>query len=302
VRRLAAVLAVSAAVSAPVASGASAPLLPHGKTIAVYAPLHPTVILFGDSVTLDVTVVLDRRHIDPAGVGLETSLPPFTVAPPARPIRRDLGPITQLRFPLLLRCVTYPCVPTGQTTLLRLRPARVLYALRGDRRGTLAVRLRLPAIEVISQINPTLLNSESAVPTQVRITPYVAHVVPLPRPTYRTDPAVLVGGTIGAAGLLFLAAAALGTLYVRGRLPARRPRQRGASQLEEALALLAWARDHGDDTVRRKAIERVAAELGQNGGREDLAASARRLAWAEPSPPPEEVAEFAERVRREAGP
>jgi hypothetical protein len=67
------------------------------------------------------------------------------------------------------------------------------------------------------------------------------------------------------------------------------------------LALLAWAQRHGDETVRRKALERVAGELGENGGSGELASTAHDLAWAEPTPPPDEVDRFAERVRKEAG-
>jgi len=189
-------------------------------------------------------------------------------------------------------------VPTGQTTLQHLRRAAVVYRLRG-KAGERTIQLRLPAIEVVSSINPTLVSGEASVPTQVRITPYVAHVVPLPRPTYRVDPAVLIGGAFGAAGLLLTVAIVLLVLYVRGRRPAREPSR--ASQLERALGFLAWAREHGDETDRRKAIERVAAELGSNGVNGDLASSARELAWAEPSPPAKDVDELAERVRKEAG-
>jgi hypothetical protein len=295
-----ALLAVAAALLLAVpAAAARAPFLPAGRAIALYTPTHPTVILFGDSVSLDLTVVVDRRLIDPATVVVHPSLAPFTVTGPRRFARRDIGEITELRLPLLLRCITYPCVPTGQTTLQHLRRADVVYRLRG-KRGERQLRLRLPAIEVISQINPTLVSGETNTPLQVRITPYVAHFVPLPRPTYRIEPAVLIGGTFGASGLFAAIAGTLLVLAVRRRRLPREPAP--GAELKRALELLAWAREHGDETDRRKAIERVAAELGPNGATAELAARARELAWAEPSPPGDDVDRLADRVRKEVHP
>ena len=300
-RRAVAALALAAVVAAPAAAAPSAPrVLPLGRAIGVYAPLRPTVILFGDSLHLDLTVAVDRRRVDPASVKLDPSFAPFVVVRPVQVSHRDIGGVTLVRFPLVLRCISYRCVPTGQANLRRLRHGRVVYRLRSRPAKELSVRLRLPAIEVITQVNPSLISSQAGLPTQVRITPYVVHIVPVPKPTYRTEPAVLVGGSIAAAAVLLLASLLLARRYLRARRPRRRLAGAPASSLEQALALLAWAQRHGDETVRRKALERVAGELGENGGSE-LAAAAHDLAWAEPSPPPDEVDRFAERVRKEAG-
>jgi hypothetical protein len=296
VRRALAAAAVLAAVLAAAAPAAERPL-PQGKAIAVYAPLSPTAIMFGDALHLDLTVAVDRRQVDPASVALEPRFSPFDVVRPIHPTHHDEGPITLVRFPLVLRCISYPCVPTGQATLRHLRRARLRYTLRSEPSPPRELRLRLPAVEVLSQINPSLLNAEANVPTQVRITPYTAHLLPLPKPTYRVVPGVLVGGAISAAVLLLAASLLLGQRYLRVLRPHRAAVEERESALERALALLALAQERGDETTTRKALERLGVELAGNGVNGDLAAAAHRLAWAEPTPASKEVERFVEQVR-----
>jgi hypothetical protein len=287
------------ALAAAAPAGAAVPVLPQGKAIAVYAPLRPTVIMFGDSVHLDLTVAVDRRQIDPRSVALEPRFAPFTLRVPVRTSHRDIGDLTLIRFPLLLRCISYPCVPTGQASLRRLRRASIRYTLRSAPAARRTLRLRLPAIEVLSQINPTLLSAEASVPTQVRITPYAAHMLPLPKPSYRIAPGVLVGATIAVAALLLSAALLLVRRHLRALRPRRATREPTQSALERALALLVGAHERADETLTRKALERLACELSGNGVNGDLASAAQRLAWAEPVPPDDEVAALAAAVRRE---
>jgi hypothetical protein len=66
--------------------------------------------------------------------------------------------------------------------------------------------------------------------------------------------------------------------------------------LERALAVLRYAHEHGDETLQRKAFERVAGELGVERAGE-LAQIARELAWSQRTPEDEEVEEFAEQAR-----
>ena len=66
--------------------------------------------------------------------------------------------------------------------------------------------------------------------------------------------------------------------------------------LERALAVLRYAHEHGDETLQRKAFERVAGELGVKRA-DELTAIARELAWSQRTPEDEEVEEFAEQAR-----
>ena len=66
--------------------------------------------------------------------------------------------------------------------------------------------------------------------------------------------------------------------------------------LDRALAVLRYAHEHGDETLQRKAFERVAGELGVERA-DELTLIARELAWSQRTPEHEEVEEFAEQAR-----
>ncbi len=68
----------------------------------------------------------------------------------------------------------------------------------------------------------------------------------------------------------------------------------GSSSLERALTLFFWARAHDDETLQRKALERVADELPFDV--HDLSETARALAWSPETPEEEEVQEISERA------
>jgi hypothetical protein len=66
------------------------------------------------------------------------------------------------------------------------------------------------------------------------------------------------------------------------------------SSLERALGLFFWAREHDDETLQRKALERVADELPFDV--HDLSETARALAWSREIPDEEDVQEISERA------
>ena len=66
--------------------------------------------------------------------------------------------------------------------------------------------------------------------------------------------------------------------------------------LERALAVLRHAHEQGDETLQRKAFERIAGELGVEEA-DELTRTARELAWSPRTPEDEEVEEFAEQAR-----
>ena len=100
----------------------------------------------------------------------------------------------------------------------------------------------------------------------------------------------MLAAVCGAAAL-FLA----GRWAVRRRTPVAptAPAVTG-TQLERALALFFWADAHGDETLQRKALERVADELPLDVL--DLSETARELAWSPEMPEGEEVEAISERA------
>src|SRR4029077_9603703 len=67
-----------------------------------------------------------------------------------------------------------------------------------------------------------------------------------------------------------------------------------SSSLERALTLFFWARAHNDETLQRKALERVADELPFDV--RELSETARALAWSPETPEEEEVQEISEKA------
>ena len=101
--------------------------------------------------------------------------------------------------------------------------------------------------------------------------------------------AVALACVLGAAGL------ALATRWALQFRPSRAAEDAlRSSSLERALTLFFWARAHDDETLQRKALERVADELPFDV--HELSETARALAWSPETPEEEEVQEISERA------
>ena len=119
-------------------------------------------------------------------------------------------------------------------------------------------------------------------------------------PTFRVSPSLLYWLALGLAGLLTLGAVtALGRWYRVLRPRVATARSSDGTTLERALALLAWAHEHGDETLQRKAFERVANELGVVPAADELSQAAHELAWSPHVPEDAEVEAFTEQAREE---
>ncbi len=293
-----------AALAALALAAPAAAFLPHipagtvvgeGRPLRAYASLTPQVHLFGDAVTARVAVVADRKWVDPTRLRVTADFAPF------RPVRRPevlelaSGRFVQLTWTWTLRCLTSPCVPRTPPSdtlhVFHFPPARIEYlAHDGQRFGITA---GFPPLETLSQISPGVVDylaSHNALNWQWRLTPVGA-------PAYRASPslvfwlALALAGVVGAAGL---------ALAVRFALSFRRPAVAvglgpAATPLERAIALLAWARERGDETLQRKALERIADELSVDV--RDLSEVAHTLAWSPETPEEEDVRAISERAR-----
>jgi hypothetical protein len=262
--------------------------LPDGKPFLVYASVTPRVHKFAEPVTATLTVLFDRRLVDPARLRISTGFAPYE--PTGKPsVRvRKLGALAELRWQVALSCLGVECVPTSLTRVFRFPAGRVRYLGR-DGRPLVGELARWPAIESVSQINPAALGRRQ----RFGLVDVRGHVAPVLPASFRASPGLLAAGALATGTLLI--AAGLG-LAARPLLVRRAPRAAAPAlpPLDRALALLAWARERGDETLERKALERLAAELN---GRRDLAREARELAWSPERPSPEATAELARRVR-----
>jgi hypothetical protein len=280
-----------AALAALALAAPAAALLPHipsgssigdGVPLKAYASLTPTVHLFGDIVTARVAVVADTKWIDPVRVRVRTDFRPYTQTHAPRVLRMSSGRFQQITWTWTLHCLRALCVPvvppSDKYHVFTFNSAHIDY-LKPDGTRQYGIDARFPPVEVLSQISPGLvytLEKTNRLNWQLVLTP-------VPSPAYRISPATLywlavaLAGVLGAAGLGILGRWALGFRTPRA---AAEPSPR--STLDRALAVFVWAHERGDDTLQRKALERIAEELEPVG--HDRSERAHALAWSPETP------------------
>lgn len=288
-------LATAGAASADLPVHSSGSVVGEGLPLKAYATLQPTVHLFGDVLTAKLAVIADTKWVDPHRLRIHTDFAPY--APVAPPVALDvrMGRFEQLTWTWKLRCLASACVPRNPPSdeyhVFQFHPAHVSF---DGPKGSPAygVDAHWPSVEAISQMTPGLVHF-------LQLTRHINwrfHLTPLTAPTYRVSPSILFWLTLALSGLAALAALGLAGRWAVGL--------RGAPQavavapgtvLERALAVLRYAHEKGDETLQRKAFERVAAELGVERAGE-LRTTARELAWSPRTPEDEEIEGFALRA------
>ena len=302
-KRAAAVAAVLVALTAAgpaAASGIGVPKVHGGSVLGrdlplkVYATVTPAVHLFGDPITAQVAVVADRKWVAPANLHVVVHFRPYKPVGPPTVVRSSSGRLLQLTWTWKLRCLTHQCLPVTKTSdlsrLFSFSPAHVEYRSPTGR-VRYAINARFPRVAVLSELSPAEVQ---AISTHTLL--WENHLTPLPAPRYRVSPsllfwlAVALAVVLGAAGLTLVSRWALQFRPARAERGAAIP----SSSLERALTLFFWARANDDETLQRKALERVADELPYDV--HDLSETARALAWSEETPEEQEVQEISERA------
>ena len=297
-RMLPAAALAALALAAPAA--AFLPQIPSGSSVGegvplkAYASLTPTVHLFGDAVTAQVAVVADTKWVKPLRLRVRANFEPYKPVRPPIVLHTGSGRFLQITWTWTLRCLTSECVPvvppSDRYRVFRFPPAHIDY-LAADGHPMYGITAGFPKVEVLSQVSPGVvdfLQRHNTLHWQFRLAPVAS-------PVYRISPSLLywlalaLAGVLGGAGLLV---AGRWTLSFRRPSPAaaRTP----ATALERALAVFFWARERGDETLQRKALERFADELEPEG--HDLSEAARALAWSPETPEDEDVQAISERA------
>jgi hypothetical protein len=287
------------------AGGDESTELPLGRQVSAQGSLTPTVHLFAEPVLARVDVVVDRDHLDPDRVRVETKFLPYDVKASSTG-RRDRGRFTELRYEWHLRCLRISCIPEiiasaageaetgrGERRSFDLPAAQVLYDEPGADDPRTLTRATWPELVSVSRIR------QSDVPSFGYV--FKTSVAPLHEPDYRVSPTVLGAGLIvGALALLALPVALLVGWWRRRRPPPVAVEEPELTPLERALRLVEWAGERENGAERREALELLAFEL-EAAESAELSDSARRLAWSQPSPSPEAAAELVEVVREADG-
>jgi hypothetical protein len=299
-KRVLLVLAVGALAAASPAA-ARLPFFKSGSSVGegvplkAYATITPTVHLFGDQLTARIAVVADTKWIDPHRLRVTASFAPYE-STKARVLRIRVGRFSQVTWTWTLRCITAPCVPrlppSDKFHIFRFPPARVDY-IAIDRKPAYGINASWPPVEVLSQVSPgvaAFLRKTNRLNWRLGMTPVTS-------PTYRVSPDLVFWIALGLAGALGLAAVWFAyRWYLVVRPQGAALQIEPGTPLERAIAVLRYAHEHGDETLQRKAFERVAGELTAE-ETEELTRIARELAWSPRTPEDEEVEEFAEQAR-----
>lgn len=268
-----------------------------GAPLKAYASIVPTVHLFGDTLQAKIAVVADTRWVDPFRLRVRAGFAPYTATGEPTLLRLHVGRFEQLTWTWHLRCLTAKCIPVFPPSetlhVFRFPSAHIDYLKQNGTRDY-GITAAWPKVEVLSQVSPgvesALINARKY-NWQYRLTPVAA-------PTFRISPTLLFWLALGLAGT-----AVLGALFASARwYRVLRPRVAAGealegSTLERALAVLAWAHEHGDETLQRKAFERVASELGVVRQVDELSRAAHELAWSPRVPEDDEVEAFTEEAR-----
>src|ERR671918_2197118 len=273
------------------ASDGSTPRAPQDG-LAATATLQPRIVLFGDTLTARVDVVVDRTAIDHESVRVAWAPAPWRlVRPPERTVETD-GATAHLRMTYVLRCLTRECAPVRPTEEITFLPARVAYPT-GDGSGLTPVEAALPVLLVHSRLGGLDAGQRDALAA-----PWRADLVSLPAVSYRVRPGVATALLVALAALLFGVAALVTYRAWPRREPAPEPEPPPppvASPLEQALALLESPAAVNGTESRRRALELVADEV--EGVDVELALAARSLAWSPHAPEVPATRALASRLR-----
>jgi hypothetical protein len=294
-----------AVVCALAAAGSAAAALPvhqsgssvgEGVPLKAYASITPTVHLFGDLLTAKLAIVADTKWVDAKRLRVRASFTPYQAVRAPQVLRLASGRFEQITYTWSLRCIASPCVPrtppSDRYHVFRFEPAHIDY-VTAKGRSAYGIDTYWPSVEVISQVSPGV----AAFLSKTRHINWRLHLTPVAAPTYRLSPTLLLWLAVGLAGLFGAGALLLTVRWYRGLRPQPlTPAEVEASQLDRALAVLRYAHESGDETLQRKALERVAGELGAERAAE-LTLVARELAWSARTPEDEEVEDFASQAR-----
>ncbi len=265
--------------------------------IAATGSLDKRIVLFGDTLTATVDVVVDPTVIDPDGVRVTWPHDPWTEVAPPRVEQRESGSTTYVRTTYVLRCLTVPCVPVREKETVEFEPAAVSYAATvGSGTSRLTADVPWPPLVVHTRISGLDSGQRDALAA-----PWRADTVTLPALSYRVSPGLVLALLVVVGGLLLAVAAVLSFRALPEREPPPEPEPPPppvVSPLEQALALLESTTSTNGAQDRRRALELVAEALERWGDR-DLAQTARTLAWSEARPEGEEIQALAARLRHE---
>ena len=158
--------------------------------LTVSTSVSARFLYFADTITARVTVLADRRQVDPASIRFSAVFGDWDQVAHTRTTSTSAGPFTRRSWSFDIACLQSTCLPSGKPLGVHLLPATVS-ATRVDG-STLVVRQAWPALSIAPRFGPAPANG----------TPQFELDQKLPAATYRVGPTGLAFGLDAAAVLL----------------------------------------------------------------------------------------------------
>jgi hypothetical protein len=248
----------------------SAPAIAPTAPVAVATSFDPPIAEFGDRVLARVIIALNPRLVRPQTLQFSDDLAPLTQLGPAHTSSSTRGSLELVTVAIPVSCLSASCVARSGLVRVGLPLVRASVMETGGR--TARASAPWPTLAVRGRVSAADLAANSP--------PFEANASP-PAATYRIAPGTLATLLDVLAALCALCAIGLAGWQAHLRV-ARRPPQPAA--LERALRLTREA-ERRPAPDRRRAL----ALLGRALGRDQQSGAARKLAWSEPVPEPDEL-------------
>ena len=285
-RALAAVMLAAAAVAGVLLLGRSSRQVsaPASRPLTVKALFSQPTVQFGDELTAQVVVLLERDAVRTGSLRIEDGFAPLTELGAERTTSTRRGPLTIVSISVPVACLGEACAAATGKTTIALPP--VTARATTTRGGTLRRTARWPRLDVTSRVSAADLAAAKP--------PFRGDTI-APPPTYRFAPSTLAVVLDVVAGLLAAAGVALATW--KGLGSARR--RRVAPAADELELALQWTREAAARPVRdrRRALGQLSRLLDVRD--RNLAGAASELAWSEPAPESEALLALAAEVERQ---
>lgn len=296
---VASVLVLAALTAGCGGGGDGVSALPAGSYVSASGSLSPAVHLFGDTITAEVTAVVDSTKLDPSRLSLATFFEPYTRVGRTQVSRRDADDLSEVRYRLRLRCLERACItatlgtianPGGSAPrIFRFQPAQLRYTDPGATKPRALRAVRIPMVESVTRIQGQDV-------TQVYGFPFRGTFTPLPSLSRRDPATIALVLLVIAAALLVLPVTLAARWWRKRRQPPPPKPEPEPTALERAIALVEWSLQRENGAERREALNLLADEL--DGLEADgLADETRVAAWSPPSPTPVDATRILELVK-----
>jgi len=252
------------------------------RALSARTAFEPAAASFGDTVAARLSVVIDKRVLDPSTLHVIFPLAPLDTV--GRTIRRrvDQGDTATITYTAHVACLGERCIAKGESA--SVSPAAASLEIERRAGGTLHVTAARSALIVDRRVGAAAVAAAR---------PPFRGDLAAPAVSYRLSPSVLTA--ILAAVAAVLAALGAGLVATAVLRPSRTAPSLRGSELERALALVRSAEARSAED-RRRAVGLVARLLARRD--RALSGTGDDLAWSRPPPSGESAARFADEVEQ----